>query len=131
MKISGIFLIFVAYLFSMYVLNLTNSNDLYKQCYNCQLFNHSSEFCTLKPACVKFSGDHKSGGCKVTDRKSIKCANYDANHTANFRIAPKTYQVVELPQLENRTNSFLLIPSRKIFLSLTPRKWKIRSRRLF
>lgn len=60
-----------------------------KQCYNCQLFNHSSEFCFLKPVCLKCSGGHNVKQCTVTDRSGIKCANCGANHTANFGGCPK------------------------------------------
>lgn len=60
-----------------------------KQCYNCQLYNHSSECCTLKPVCLKCSGGHRVNECKVTDRKDIKCANCGDNHTANFSGCPK------------------------------------------
>lgn len=52
----------------------------------CKLFNHSSEFCKLKPVSVKSSGSHKANECKITDRKNIKCAKFGGNPSANFRM---------------------------------------------
>lgn len=55
-----------------------------KQCYNCQMYNHSSECCFLNPVCLRCAGEHNIKQCTVTDRAGVKCANCGENHTANF-----------------------------------------------
>ena len=56
------------------------------QCTNCQKYGHTKNFCTKTPVCVKCAGNHKSSQCSDRlDRKSIKCALCNENHTANYK----------------------------------------------
>lgn len=66
-------------------------NSAARQCYRCQKFNHSSECCSLAPACVKCAGPHDAKQCSLTEneKEKIKCANCGDNHTANYRGCPK------------------------------------------
>lgn len=87
-----------------------------KQCYNCQLFNHSSECCFLDPVCLKCSGPHNIKECKVTDRNGIKCANCHQNHTANFGgcpMNPKNLRSGRVTTIRNSNMPFIAKPMEK------------------
>ncbi|GFV25692.1 putative RNA-directed DNA polymerase from transposon X-element [Trichonephila clavipes] len=60
------------------------------QCYNCNLFNHSSVNCFIKPRCLKCSKEHRTGECPIKERLDTPhCINCDADgHTANWRSCP-------------------------------------------
>lgn len=60
-----------------------------KQCFKCQRYNHTSEICSLDPACVKCAGNHLSKNCTITKTEDLKCVNCSGNHTANFSKCPK------------------------------------------
>lgn len=83
------------------------------QCHRCQRFGHGSRNCTLAPKCVKCSAAHLTAACTLPkkaslgkdnqaeqNKRNVKCANCDGNHTANYRgcTARKTY----LEALEKR-----------------------------
>ena len=67
----------------------------FKQCYNCQGFNHSSDRCTLTPRCVRCAGTHhtRDPTCPMRDdvNRTIpaKCVNCAGDHPANFIKCPK------------------------------------------
>lgn len=60
-----------------------------KQCFKCQRYNHTSEICSLEPACVKCAGNHYSKDCTVKKPEELKCVNCLGNHTANFSLCSK------------------------------------------
>ncbi|GFX42917.1 uncharacterized protein TNCV_5072811 [Trichonephila clavipes] len=46
------------------------------QCYNCNLFNHSSQNCFIKTRCLKCGEPHKTGDCPITDKiENPTCIN--------------------------------------------------------
>lgn len=59
------------------------------QCFRCQLFNHSSLFCTRDPVCVKCAEKHLSYQCTKRRTDPPKCANCGDDHTANYTGCPK------------------------------------------
>ena len=76
------------------------------QCHRCQKFGHGLRNCNLPPRCVKCGEAHLTEGCALPrkaslvennnaqqHKPSVKCANCNGNHTANFRgcTARKNY----------------------------------------
>ena len=75
------------------------------QCHRCQKFGHGSWNCNLPPSCVKCGEAHLTAGCSLPrkadlgehnaqqHKSSVKCANCQGNHIANFRgcTARKNY----------------------------------------
>jgi len=58
------------------------------QCANCQEFNHTKKYCTLRPVCVACGELHRTSDCtkkSLNDRSLIKCGNCGGNHTASYR----------------------------------------------
>ncbi|GFV63989.1 putative RNA-directed DNA polymerase from transposon X-element [Trichonephila clavipes] len=55
------------------------------QCYNCNLFNHSSQNCFIKTRCLKCGEPHKTGDCPITDKiENPTCINCgEKGHLAN------------------------------------------------
>ncbi|XP_076257319.1 uncharacterized protein LOC143194423 [Rhynchophorus ferrugineus] len=54
------------------------------QCFNCQLFGHSSSYCRAPPRCVKCAGHHDTRSCTKIPEAPPKCSNCGETHTANF-----------------------------------------------
>lgn len=55
------------------------------QCYRCQLFGHTKNYCSRPYTCVKCAGSHKAGDCNKTSEEDAKCANCGGGHPASFR----------------------------------------------
>lgn len=55
------------------------------QCYRCQLFGHTKNYCSRPYTCVKCAGNHKAGDCNKTSEEDAKCANCGGGHPASFR----------------------------------------------
>lgn len=52
------------------------------QCYNCQRYGHTRNYCKLKTRCMKCSGNHTTNLCQA----EIKiCANCSENHPSSFK----------------------------------------------
>lgn len=57
------------------------------QCFNCQEFGHTHNYCKLSEVCVICAGSHKTNTCPHDKNVSTvkKCSNCGENHTANYR----------------------------------------------
>ncbi|GFU29161.1 RNA-directed DNA polymerase from mobile element jockey [Trichonephila clavipes] len=61
------------------------------QCYNCNLFNHSSSNCNIRTRCLKCGEPHKTGDCPIkTIIENPTCINcHQKGHLANSHRCPK------------------------------------------
>ncbi|GFS67466.1 nucleic-acid-binding protein from transposon X-element [Trichonephila clavipes] len=61
------------------------------QCYNCNLFNHSSKNCHIKTRCLKCGEPHKTGDCPIKDLiENPVCINCNkTGHLANSHRCEK------------------------------------------
>lgn len=89
------------------------SNQI-KICYRCQGHGHSSEKCTLSPACLKCAGPHLTRDCPHIGRIVPKCVNCKGEHVASFRGCPMnptnkktTKSVLSKPQNNSNDNNQL------------------------
>lgn len=55
------------------------------QCTNCQLYNHTKNYCKLPPRCVKCTGQHHYTKCPKTPQQKPQCVNCGEEHTANYK----------------------------------------------
>lgn len=57
------------------------------QCFNCQEYGHTYNYCCLREICVICSGLHESKACPSDKNNSEikKCSNCGGNHTANYK----------------------------------------------
>lgn len=62
--------------------------DIPRQCYRCQRYGHSSEYCTVQPRCLKCGKDHLTTTCKKSKDIPACCANCKGPHPANYRKCP-------------------------------------------
>uniref|UniRef100_A0A2S2NS45 Nucleic-acid-binding protein n=1 Tax=Schizaphis graminum TaxID=13262 RepID=A0A2S2NS45_SCHGA len=58
------------------------------QCFNCQNFGHTVNYCRHPPRCVKCSEAHSSGSCTKDRSSPARCVHCSGDHTANFRGCP-------------------------------------------
>lgn len=58
------------------------------QCYNCQRFGHSSQFCGSSKRFLKCASSHQTRECQKTIDVTLKCANCLGEHTANYKQSP-------------------------------------------
>ncbi|GFW38921.1 uncharacterized protein TNCV_1818621 [Trichonephila clavipes] len=61
------------------------------QCYNCNLFNHSSKNCNIKTRCLKCGEPHRTGDCPIKDLiENPVCINCNkTGHLANSHRCEK------------------------------------------
>ncbi|GFS81557.1 nucleic-acid-binding protein from transposon X-element [Trichonephila clavipes] len=61
------------------------------QCYNCNLFHHSSSNCHIKTRCLKCGEPHKTGDCPIKSKiENPTCINcQQKGHLANSHRCPK------------------------------------------
>ncbi|GFS92115.1 putative RNA-directed DNA polymerase from transposon X-element [Trichonephila clavipes] len=61
------------------------------QCYNCNLFNHSSVNCHIQTRCLKCGEPHKTGDCFIKEKlENPTCINCNQKgHMANSHRCPK------------------------------------------
>ena len=59
-----------------------------RQCYNCQMYGHSSAFCHLPPTCFKCALTHASSSCPKSPTVPATCANCGGDHPASSRRCP-------------------------------------------
>lgn len=57
------------------------------QCFNCQEYGHTHNYCKLSEVCVICAGSHKTSLCPHDKNETNvkKCSNCGENHTANYR----------------------------------------------
>ncbi|GFS97986.1 nucleic-acid-binding protein from transposon X-element [Trichonephila clavipes] len=84
------------------------------QCYNCNLFNHSSKNCHIKTRCLKCGDPHKTGECPIKDLiENPVCINCNkTGHLANShrcekypKIQPKKGAPLNRNKPQNSFNS--------------------------
>ena len=63
-----------------------------KQCFNCQSFGHSSNYCGRPPRCVKCNQPHATKDCTKPAGAPPTCVNCNGDHPANFTGCPQ-YQL--------------------------------------
>ncbi|KAI5706794.1 hypothetical protein M8J75_011374 [Diaphorina citri] len=54
------------------------------QCYNCQRYGHTKNYCKLKIRCMKCAGNHPSKDCNQSN-EVVKCINCGESHQSNFK----------------------------------------------
>jgi len=69
-----------------------------RQCFNCQSFGHSSNFCGKPPKCVKCDLSHASKDCTKPASTPPKCTNCGGDHPANFSGCPRYQQQLHYTQ---------------------------------
>lgn len=75
------------------------------QCFKCQGFDHVSKFCFLAVRCVKCGEAHSSQNCpKPATKESIKCANCDKKHTANYKGCETYMALCQRYKRKNKTS---------------------------
>jgi len=70
---------------------LKNSRPV-RQCFNCQAFGHSSNYCGKPPRCVKCDQPHTTKDCTKPVDIPPKCVNCGGEHPANFTGCPRYQQ---------------------------------------
>lgn len=73
------------------------------QCFRCQRFGHTRNYCKMQYRCVKCIGNHPSTECTKPLDTPPTCTNCHENHPANFRGC-KYY--VEHKQKSNKTTTY-------------------------
>jgi PAX-interacting protein 1 len=74
-----------------------------RQCFNCQNFGHSSNFCGRSPKCVKCDQQHVSKDCTKPVGSPPKCVNCGGEHPANYTGCPQYLRQLHLtPQINNQ-----------------------------
>ncbi|GFQ84526.1 nucleic-acid-binding protein from transposon X-element [Trichonephila clavata] len=60
------------------------------QCYNCNYFHHSSQYCEIKTRCLKCTQEHRTSDCPIKERiENHECINCKTHgHTANSKQCP-------------------------------------------
>ena len=74
-----------------------------RQCFNCQSFGHSSNFCGRSPKCVKCDQQHASKDCTKPVGSLPKWVNCGGEHPANYTGCPQYLRQLHLtPQINNQ-----------------------------
>lgn len=55
------------------------------QCFRCQRYGHTKNYCHLTPRCVKCLGAHFYKECNKDDNTKPQCVNCSQDHPANFK----------------------------------------------
>jgi hypothetical protein len=58
------------------------------QCYRCQEYGHTKNYCKATQKCVKCAGSHSHVECKILPTDNPTCANCKGNHPASYRGCP-------------------------------------------
>ncbi|GFR31713.1 uncharacterized protein TNCT_648451 [Trichonephila clavata] len=61
------------------------------QCYNCNYFHHSSQYCDIKTRCLKCAQEHRTSDCPIKERiENPECINCKTKgHMTNSKQCPK------------------------------------------
>ena len=73
-----------------------------RQCFNCQAFSHSSNFCGRPPKCVKCDKQHTSKDCNKPPNAPPTSTNCGGEHPANHTGCPQYLQ--QLHHIPQKTN---------------------------
>ena len=74
------------------------NSRLVRQCFNCQSFGYSSNFCGKPTKCVKCDKPHATKNCTKSVGSPPKCVNCSGNHPANFSGCPRYQQQLQFSQ---------------------------------
>lgn len=66
------------------------------QCFRCQSFGHTKNYCSRPYVCVKCGDSHPSSECTKHKDSKGRCANCKGDHTANYRGCPAYKAAVKL-----------------------------------
>lgn len=79
---------------------------LIPQCGKCQSYNHTKNYCSKEPRCVRCAGKHESKNCDKPSDSNPKCVNCGEEHPASYRgcIVAKELQKLR----ENKTKRSLV-----------------------
>lgn len=78
------------------------------QCYRCQRFGHTKNYCQLDPRCVKCTGNHLFSECPKQPKEKPQCVNCGENHPANYRGC--SYLTKTLEKLNQRSKNSNTVP---------------------
>ncbi|GFQ74283.1 nucleic-acid-binding protein from transposon X-element [Trichonephila clavata] len=69
------------------------------QCYNCNLFNHSSKYCHMRARCLKCRQQHRTKDCSITEKlDNPTCINCkEVGHLVS------SYNCPQYPQIKKKT----------------------------
>lgn len=70
---------------SIVIVEKRRTNRSTPQCYRCQRYGHTKNYCSLPPRCVKCTENHHYKDCKKKADQSPQCTNCGGEHPANFR----------------------------------------------
>ena len=83
------------------------------QCKLCQGFNHTKNYCSKQPRCVKCAGKHKTEECLKQPTEKPKCVNCGEEHPANYRgclVAKELQKLRKKPNQKVITEQKQVIP---------------------
>lgn len=69
------------------------------QCFNCQRYGHTRNYCKQIARCMKCAGNHSSSNCNQSD--NLVCANCGENHTSAFKGC-KYYEEIKKMRYHDR-----------------------------
>ena len=77
------------------------------QCKSCQGFNHTKNYCSKPPRCVKCAGKHRTEECDKPEKEKPKCVNCGEDHPANYRgcLVAKELQKLRKKQTKRQINT--------------------------
>lgn len=71
------------------------------QCFRCQRYGHTKNYCEMNPRCVKCEGDHLYKDCAKSAETPPKCVNCKMDHPANYKGC-----AYYLQQVKNNKNKY-------------------------
>ena len=75
------------------------------QCWNCQQFLHTSNYCRLPPRCRLCAGEHPARICGLTRDQPRRCANCHGNHPADSVACRFRRAAMQATTLHNTHNT--------------------------
>lgn len=77
------------------------------QCYRCQRFGHSANYCTANVRCMKCAKEHHTKDCQKTREVPALCINCGGDHPASYRSCPLYISIskkVKKPQINSNAH---------------------------
>lgn len=72
------------------------------QCFKCQRFGHTKNYCQMEPRCVKCLGNHLYQNCTKTADTPPTCTNCKEPHPANYRGCKHYLSIKNARNIVNR-----------------------------
>lgn len=76
------------------------------QCFNCQRYGHTKNYCKLESRCVKCSENHPKGSCQKTTQQKPFCWNCKGEHPASYRGCPHHIALLQKRNNLKQNNTF-------------------------